>query len=196
MTLQLAEGESPYIVVPSATGGRQLVHVAAFANLTDDQFEKMLDAVEPFQMSEDDDMLSQTREKGWRRAARQERSATRQKMREARLARKEARTSVVQSRAGLNVAKSEGIRSGTFEPGAALKQGIQGATGVLGSVLPALIPGGGAAGSERFGIEGGIDFGAGDVPSADDKTFLEKYGLWIGLGAAALVGIYVFTRKK
>jgi hypothetical protein len=202
MILQLAEGPADsYLRIPNTRGGTDMIHVAAFNNLDDATFERLLDILDPFQ-NQQDKQLSQDRSRGWRARARQERRRTRQ---EARQIRQQTRT---EGRAAIQQAKAAGIQAGTVKTGGQIIGDVAGKyietlPAVVGAIAPALVPGAGAA-SGVGGILGGA--AGGIIPRGqqqiqqmpeeeEEKSFLQKYGLWIAGGAAVLVGGYFLLRK-
>lgn len=204
MTLQLAESfTDSYIAVPNKTGGKDLIHVAAFNNLDDATFERLLDILDPFQNNpEMPTFLSEDKSKGWRARARQQRKAAKQ---EARAIRKQTKAD---ASAAIKYGKAAGIQAGTVKTGGQIIGDVAGKyVDMLGNVIPAiapaLIPGAGAA----SGIGGILGGAAGNViprtgqqvdqmpDQEEEKTFLQKYGLWIGGGAVLLIGGYFLLRK-
>lgn len=193
MTLQLAE-DSPYLRVPSPRGGFDMVHVATFTNLDDTAFENFLDQIAPYQLAEEEE-LSELSQRGWRAKARQSRRESRQA---ARQLRKQTKTDAA---AAVKFAKAEGIKAGTVKTGAEIVGGVAGKyVDMLGNVIPAiapaLIPGAGAAGAiGGLNLPGRPGQTAGAIPPVEEETFLQRYGLWLGIGAVVIVGGYFLTRK-
>jgi hypothetical protein len=197
MTLQLAEGEDLYFNIPTPTGFKKL-HRAAFINLTDAEFEKVLDYLEPYQMAEDVGMSASP---GWRAKARADRKAKKQEARQQR-----------------QQTKAEGIKTGVVKTGAQIVGDVAGKyVDMLGTVVPAiapaLIPGAGAAGAAGGLLGKGV---TSVIPRTqqlqptdemekdddekkkddEDKTFIEKYGIWLGVGAVVLIGGYFLLKPK
>ena len=208
MTLQLAEGPADsYLKIPNTRGGVDMIHVAAFNNLDDATFVRLLDVLDPFQNS-DNKGLSQDKSRGWRARARQERRKARQ---EAKAIRQQTR---VEGRAAIQQAKAEGIKTGTVKTGGQIVGDVAGKyietlPGIVSAIAPALVPGAGAAkgvGGILGGAAGGI-IPRGQQPplekpkddtdddKKDDKTFLQQYGLWIAGGAVVLIGGYFLLKQ-
>lgn len=172
-----------FIWIPdnSIPGGGTWENVNRFSNMTEADFNKLLDLVLPFQPGLSDDGMSFL---GLGKKA----QAYKQQKQDARIAKKAAKTAVITSRADLKSSKAEGIRSGTFQPGGAIQKGLEGVTGVV---------------SKLFGGDGGVsgnvafDTSGGQLPPPEEKTFLQKYGLALGIGVVVLVGgVYMLTRNK
>jgi hypothetical protein len=201
MTLQLAEGEDLYFNIPTPTGFKKL-HRAAFINLTDAEFEKVLDYLEPYQMAE---TVGMSASPGWRAKARADRKAKKQE------ARQQRQQTKAEGRLSIQQAKAEGIKTGVVKTGAQIVGDVAGKyVDMLGTVVPAiapaLIPGAGAAGAAGGLLGKGV---TGVIPRTEqlqptdemekddeEKTFFEKYGIWLGVGAVVLVGGYFLLKPK
>ena len=193
MILQLAE-DSPYLRIPNRAGGFDMVHVAAFNNLPDQAFENLLNQIDRFQLEEED--MSELSARGWRAKARSSRREARQQARQLR------KQTKADASASIKFAKAAGIQSGTVKTGGQIVGDVAGKyVDMLGNVLPAiapaLIPGAGAAGSigglNLPGRPGSTNQSI-QLPE-EEESFLQKYGLWIGIGAVVIVGGYFLTRK-
>lgn len=182
--LSQAAPEDLYVFIPNDETGMtgQWVREDAFDDLTDEQFDRAMDALLPFQP--EDGMGLRILGIGKRSAAQQARYDRRQERKQAKF---DAKLSKKQAKADLIKAKAEG-KVPTF--GQAISKGISGIFG-----------GGGDEGDYRtLDVEGGVTYDGG-VPSVDFSVGTEKKWYenpWIIGGAILLIGgtIIVLTKPK
>lgn len=183
MYLQLAEGQKAvnldnYIKIPDGAGGWQFAHIRMFDDMPMRKFEEMLDYLEPYQPQAG--QLS-AGGRDWRA-----------QKRESKLARQAAKTATIQSRATLRNSKAGAIDRGDKPEGigGVLNKALDTVGGIFGKKGSdqAAAP----QGNERFNVQ--VE-GGNQPPPEEEKTFLEKYGIWIGVGAVVLVGGYFLLKN-
>lgn len=180
-----------YIFVPDQDGGKWL-HMSLFDNAPMAEFTEFLDEVADYQPVTMREGLS----------AGGARKAFREQKQQQKLQRQEAKTNVVQARADKKAAGAN-IRiakAGAIDRGESGK-GAEAIGGILGKALETTGKIFGKGGSDaagdpagKFDIGGGVTFGT--QPPPEEKTFIQKYGLYIAGAAVVGVGIYFATRKK
>jgi len=166
-----------YIFVPDADGGKWL-HISMFDGAGMREFDEFLEAVADYQPVTMREGLSAD---GARREFRDQKK-------QQKLERQAAKTDVITARAEKKRKQVPG--KGAEAIGGLLTKGLDTAANTFGK-------GDSPAGQDvgKFDIGGNVSFGnqGGTQP---EKTFIQKYGLYIAGAAVVGVGIYLYTRKK
>lgn len=172
-----------YLFVPDGAGGGNWVNVEMFAYMPAAQFEALMDELAPYQPNLDEPGMALF---GLGKKAKQ----WKQQKRQARLEKKNARTEVIRSRADLKRSKAEGIRTGTWK-GSGVGDVIKDVTGNITQAAGRIFGGGGGDGS-GLTVEGGLDFSN----QPPEPSFMQKYGLIIGVVVVGGALLYFATKKR